>query len=144
MNDRAVSADDLAVCELPGSLRELADLIGIDAVWRLVQRWGGVRLFIPVTMPPEHEIAATIGPEAAEALAGHYGGDVLELAKGDHALRCLRNRAIVDQYDRGVPAARLARDYGLTLRTIRSIINRPPGMDGARREKHPGQLTLDL
>lgn len=65
---------DTEKADLFGSLMTL---IGSDALFRLIERYGGIRLYIPLTAKPESRIAQTIGLDAAQALAAEYGGILL-------------------------------------------------------------------
>lgn len=99
---------------LPESLADLVRLIGWDAARKLTKRFGGVRLYVPKTMKPEHEIAALIGLEAAEKLSKAYGGEHgPSLPKSDAMMRLMRDEEI--RRRRAQHSARvLALEYELT------------------------------
>ncbi len=109
---------------LPESLHEIADLIGLPATLKLVERWGGlIKLYIPLEITPEHPLAVTLGWEAAQALVVTYGGDeIRNIPRCAAGIRTLRNVAIRTEHDAGVSAVRLALKHGLTERQIWTIL----------------------
>ncbi len=109
---------------LPPLLREIEELIGLEAALALCRRWGGGRLFVPRKVTPEHPIARELGLEAAERFCGYYAGEELCVPMGAAILRHLRNRAIVSRYRAGESAGRIARDLGLTERWVYEIVGR--------------------
>ncbi|MCG5530952.1 hypothetical protein LRD18_08710 [Halorhodospira halochloris] len=101
----------------------LADHIGHTATVRLLRAYGGRRLYIPVTIAPDHPIAAAIGYRACEPLAQRWGGKRLDIPADQTAILNMRNRLIVDQYLGGEPVRSLARRYGLSPRMIRKVLD---------------------
>ena len=77
--------------DLPDSLRELAELIGLPSAMILTDRWGGVRLNIPVRMGPDHPLALYLSLKAARKLAGYYGGDRIAVPCGRAVMRAVRD-----------------------------------------------------
>lgn len=112
-------------------------MIGFPATMAIVKRWGGIPLHIPSHPGPEHAISQQAGLEAAHKLAGQYGGDTLDVARGVGALRCMRNREIVQLYDDGMSASKIARRFGLSRRQIFNILGTP-----LPEERDPAQLQL--
>lgn len=108
--------------ELPEGLREIAELVGLDAALKLTAAHGGVRIFIPLKCPPEHAIAATVGDYVAARLSNAYGGTYLYVPGVSSILRRRRDAAIVQAYDKGKSATFLARQHGITERQVRAII----------------------
>ena len=102
----------------PGT--ELLELIGEAALVRLAEAFGGTRLFVPVKMTPEHEIAQAIGIEAARALSARLAPDYIKVPLA-RAHRARQYRAA------GRSNAQIARALGITetgvanLRTIVAV-----------------------
>ncbi|MBF0339770.1 MAG: hypothetical protein HQL95_02245 [Magnetococcales bacterium] len=114
---------DIAVCELPPMLQLLVEVAGLPASLALAGRYGGTEVCIPVKLDPDSDLVATVGLESASRIAHHFRGEKIYVPKGDHALRCLRNRIIAREYDReGVTAGELALKHGLTERQVRNIL----------------------
>ena len=124
--------------ELPASLRELCELIGLPAALRLVERWGGVTaLYVPKNVPADHALARELGREAAVALSDIYGGDYLRnIPRAAGALRAVRDRAILRMRADRMPPADIALATGLTERWVWEILRR--GRDAREQCMLPG------
>lgn len=103
-------------------LRELEQLIGLDATLMLVDGWGGIVLYVPQTIPTGHDIERAIGEEAAAKLVGYCGGDHISMPKAEVFHRMKRDHEIYQQKMQKVPAWALARKHNLTIRHVWQII----------------------
>jgi hypothetical protein len=125
-----IDAADVDVADLPGTLRELAALIGLPATLTLIRHYGGVRLYIPKTLEPGHILVRLLGPEAAQRLVAHYlPGENFDVPRGQSLVRALRDRAIAAAAARGASSADLARGFGMTHRHVRRILHRADPVD---------------
>lgn len=106
---------------LPGILQEIAELIGMAAMLKLVAKYGGVRLYVPKTIATGHDLVELIGRQAAETLADHFGGEMLEIPKALLANVALRNVEIKQEY-KYLSQRQLALKYNLTERQVRNIV----------------------
>jgi hypothetical protein len=68
------AALDITPLMLPAVLRQIAELIGIDAAVKIARAFGGTSLTIPQTMGPDHKLAQLIGLADASTIAAHFGG----------------------------------------------------------------------
>lgn len=122
--------DELDPEDLPASLKEMVDVIGLQATLKLVEARGGVRLYVPFEIKPEHWISRLIGFEQAVKLARYYGGqDPFFIPRALDAVIAVRNREIRQKYSMGKTQAELAREYSLTERWVREIVNEVPAGD---------------
>lgn len=119
-------------------IADLADAIGYQPTVRLIRAYGGRRLYIPRKADPEHPLSLTVGHAAATHLADLYPGERLELPDEQSSILDLRNRRIVAEHRRGRDVRALARDYGLSARMIRKILDGA----GARRTASPPPETV--
>jgi hypothetical protein len=107
---------------LPGILREIAELIGLPATLNLVKHYGGVRLYVPRSMPDDHVLVSIVGHAEALKLAESFGGlPHFDIPKAQAVSIALRNSKIREEY----PASshrKLALKYGLTERQVRKIL----------------------
>ncbi|MFZ6748538.1 Mor transcription activator family protein [Undibacterium sp. Ren11W] len=118
-----LSADSISIDDLPQQLRQVADLIGLQATLVLVRHYGGVRLYVPMLMTPEHILSRLIGFETALKLASEFGGiDHFDIPRATGALRLVRNRQIADKYVKGKSLRNLALEYAMTERAIVKIL----------------------
>lgn len=114
----------LTLEDLPESLRDVVELIGLAATLNLVEHFGGlIALYIPRDIEADHQIAQAIGITAARKLATHYGTDCLRnIPRCVDGLRRIRDVDIVARREAGESPARLALAFGLTERQIWSIL----------------------
>lgn len=114
----------LALDDLPGSLRDVVDLIGLAATLKLIENFGGlIALYVPREIEPGHPIAIAIGITAARKLSDHYGTDCLRnIPRCVIGLRRIRDAEIHARRAAGETPARLARAFGLTERQVWAIL----------------------
>ena len=113
------------LAHLPESLRETAALIGLPATLKLVERDGGVRLYVPQTVPPGHALAELLGTAAADKLARAFGGgEHFDVPRCVIAARRARDEALAADYIAHHSYRMLALKYHLTERGVRKIIER--------------------
>jgi hypothetical protein len=108
--------------DLPESLHDVVELIGLAATLKLVEHYGGlIALYVPREIEPGHHLARNLGLAPARKLASRYGTDTLRnIPRCEEGLRRIRNAEIKAR--RGEGAARLALEYGLTERQIWTIL----------------------
>lgn len=109
---------------LPPKLAELVDEIGFPATLKLVEKWGGIRLYVPLedNLSAEHPIAKELGLDVARKLARAHS-EWLEVPRAARYLRGVRDKIIREAYD-DASAARLARRFGMTRRNVFYIVGR--------------------
>lgn len=112
----------LTLDDLPESLREVVELIGLSATLKLVEHYGGlIAVYVPREIEPDHRLARDLGLAPARKLAGHYGGDCLRnIPRCVEGMRRIRDAEIRARRAEG--AARLALEFGLTERQIWTIL----------------------
>lgn len=104
---------------LPPSLADLVRLIGFAATLKLVERFGGGRLYVPLEqhLTEQHPIVRAIGKEAARKLARDRKTEILEIPRAVAYMRVVRDRLMREQYETR-SASELAREYGMTRRNV--------------------------
>lgn len=117
----AIDQNTGEITRLPITLQEMDQLIGTKAVFQLVEKYGGIRFYVPQKIHADHELAKLIGMEAAEKLAREYGGSAHEIPRALLASIDRRNQEIKNEY-KTHSQRQLARKYGLTERQIRNIV----------------------
>ncbi len=79
--------------------RLIAEVIGELPARKLCAALGGTRVYVPMRVPRNHEIAAAIGAEAAQRLADHFHGTQLAIPKAH--LRRQRAIELLAEVDAG-------------------------------------------
>ena len=118
--------------ELPNSVREIAEVIGLDATLRLIsqlpvcQRPGRklpiVMLYVPKRLPPDHELVRMIGYPDAMKLVRVFGGEILYPASCRNVFKRFRDDAIVRMAGMGARTSVIAELFGMTDRAVRYIV----------------------
>jgi len=122
MLEQKTMAHEIDQSLLPGILLEISELIGMAATLKLVAKYGGVRLYVPKTLRPDHDLVEIIGRELAEEIKQRFGGEVLEIPKATLANAALRNISIRQEYE-FLSQRQLALKYNTTERNIRRILS---------------------
>jgi hypothetical protein len=81
MSSPAVSPRDL-----PSSLAEIVEAIGIEATLKLVTACGGSAVFVPKDPKPGALVVDAIGVDLARRLAQDFGGSYLDLPTAGRAV----------------------------------------------------------
>ena len=104
---------------LLSSLHDLHQLLGQEAVSALVQRWGGVRLYVPTKFRPDHPIAQCISQQHFRTLVDHYGGETLSIPR--HVQAPIKKSAIIDLLDRSLSHRQIALKVGVSQRYVEKV-----------------------
>lgn len=126
---RRESWEDLSTDLLPKVLQEFVRLIGLNPTMLLVERFGGLRIYIPLNPTADHQFAQIIGLDNLTKLSQEYGReDHFELPKAARALRALRDAKMRAEY--GPKSLRqLAAEHQLTERQVTRIVGTPTNVD---------------
>lgn len=131
-----LTADQVELNDLPQQLQTIADVIGLPATLTLVKHYGGVRLYVPMNMTPEHILSRLIGFDVALKLAKEFGGmDHFDIPRAAAAIRTVRNRSITDKYRKGKSLRELALEFMMTERMIVKILSEAGTNDECRQAK---------
>jgi hypothetical protein len=113
---------------LPTSMVELSEVIGLRHALAIAEAAGGTLIRIPLGRGPRASTAqrlqSLIGEAAYVTLVAHYGGCAINVPRCVKARRLARNWLILSAYDEGQSVTSLAKQYALTERQIRTILNR--------------------
>jgi hypothetical protein len=107
---------------LPAALRELARVLGDSAAMRLIGLHGGARVSVPKVATPDHPLRMALGPDAFGQLVREYGGETVDLPKGDAYLRELRHDQVRQCREQGLTVDETAKATGYTRRHVMNII----------------------
>lgn len=113
---------DLSMELLPKVLQDFVRLIGLQATMLLVERFGGLRIYIPLKPTADHHFAQLIGLDNLRKLSEVYGReDHFELPKAERALLAIRNAKMKAEH--GPKSIRqLAAEHRLTERQVTRIV----------------------
>lgn len=124
------------VAELPRSVQEIAEVIGVERSLYLVgqlprcyakdSRWPNAKsahviLYIPKQLTPDHPLVSMIGWHDASRLAEVFGGEILQPGSCAEIYRHFRDKTIVRMLRQGIPSTHIAELMGLSDRQIRNL-----------------------
>ncbi len=107
------------------------DAIGPEAALRLIEVFGGARIYVPVMGEPiEHSpLFPILGADALTALVNACSGDQFILPRCERYMRAQRNAEICRRHRAGERAWVLAVEFKLTESTIWEICRRGAAAD---------------
>jgi len=98
---------------------ELTRIAGAEATAKLIDRFGGTRLYVPVAAKPESELVAAVGMDAAVRLCRAFGGERIEVPRKHDVLR----ERILELGDRGLSRSAIALELKCTVRWVRHVLS---------------------
>lgn len=117
---------------LPTSVRDIAETLGIDVVFKLVEHFGGCEVRVPAGLRDGHPLLA-IGEDAARALCAYCPNDRIDVPK---SLDPKPSARLIEQLEqRGLTRSEIARELNISQRHVRRIANGEPAAD-------PDQMSL--
>lgn len=123
-HDQTPDPEDLVnVDKLPPTLRTLCRVLGHKAAFDLCKQRGGVPLWIPKSVTPDHHLVALLGPRGLAALVEALGGEVIEVPKYDRVAMQMRHQTVHGLLAQGLGPTRTALASGYTKRQVQNIQN---------------------
>lgn len=125
INDaQQILTDDEIIGLMPKSFAFIANLVGIPQALNIIDNYGGTKIFIPSkhALGIQHEFARVIGLNSLRILANQCGNNTIEIPMGTPITIAMRNRMIRNM-SQNESHSKLARKFGVTMRTIRSIVS---------------------
>lgn len=135
---------------LPKSVREIAEVIGLEATIRLIsqlpvcqrpdRKLPTVILYVPKKLPVDHEMVRMIGYQDAMKLVRAFGGEILYPANCRQVFKRVRDDAMVRMVEMGARLEVVADLFGMTPRAVRDIVAKreKASEDAARRGEQNG------
>jgi len=103
---------------LPETLAEVARVAGAAAALALARDRGGTVVYIPVAPGPDHWLVKSVGPEAAAAIAAHFGNCRVLIPLAGNRFYARAAAASARMMQDGASTAQTARALGLHVRTV--------------------------
>jgi hypothetical protein len=109
---------------LPSRVADLVRVVGLPVALKIVEKWGGTRIWIPKKAAESHWLCEAVGMDAFTKLCAAYGYSWLEIDRCRAAIRATVETRIVREHDQGASSHELALRYGYTQRGIRKLRRR--------------------
>lgn len=116
---------------------ELEEVIGEDALLRLVEAFGGTPLYVPQQAKPDGEIVQAIGADAADALSARFAPDYIDVPLA-------RERRARHYRAQGRSNTEIARTLGIGLRGVERLFRRLPDAPAKGSKTDPRQYTFPV
>jgi hypothetical protein len=113
---------DVCITDLPGTMQEMAGLIGLEPTLKIMESCGGDRIHVPLQLTLFHPLAELLGHDTAAQLSWYYGGMQLQIPKGSSLKRIQRNRAIWQARKSGSTIRELSARFGLDRRSVFKVL----------------------
>jgi len=107
-------------------MEELMQLLGQEAAFAVMTRFGGVKLYIPQKPEDAHPLADLLGREVLCRLCQALGGTYLEVPRNQARLRQLQRQRIHQLRAERLTQAQIARKMGCTERWVRQVLKQYP------------------
>ena len=120
-----VFSDEEIINLMPKNFAFIAKLIGVEASLNLIHTYGGTSVFVPNkhALKINHDITHIIGLGSLKQLSEKLGGANIEIPMGTPITIAMRNKAVREYAQKEKNKPKLARHFGLTLRSIRTILS---------------------
>lgn len=124
----------MKLTDLPNSVREIAEVIGIEPAMRLINQLPtclagteghkSVRpiLYVPKRLKPDHRLVEILGWHDALRLVEHFGGEILYPANCREVERGILRSYAMQLIAIGYRPELVAEKLGVTVRTVRNIV----------------------
>lgn len=110
---------------LPQSLKDIVEIVGLPEALKLVSELGGTRFYIPKDYKDDHKLLDNMSKLTLQKLINHYGGEIMVLPVCKTAIREARDWQVIHDADNtSLDVQQLALKYGVTSRTIQNILAR--------------------
>jgi hypothetical protein len=106
---------------LNGILEDVGAELGFTATSALAAWFGGMNLYVPGTVDPDHPIVSVIGIAPYRRLVAAFGGEVLCLPEGRQDEIDRRDRVIATMLGGGKGTKEIAGKTGLSERRVQQI-----------------------
>ena len=107
---------------LPAAVRELVRVLGEADAMRLIGLHGGARMTVPKRPKEDHPLRMALSPAGFDKLVAGYGGEALDVPKGDAYLRRLRHDHVRQCRAQGLTMDQTAEATGYCRRQVINIM----------------------
>lgn len=107
---------------LPAAVRELVRVLGDADTMRLIGMHGGARMTVPKRPKEDHPLRMALSAPGFDKLVYNYGGESLDVPKGDAYLRRLRHTHVHQCRQQGLTIDETAEATGYCRRHVINIM----------------------
>lgn len=101
--------------------KEIEELIGREKAVVLIERFGGISLYIPKTPTPRTPLVLALGHALGTEICDRFPASTVEIPSRLSLDQSRRRAAVLRDIDSGRPHSKIARTHGITARRVRQI-----------------------
>lgn len=120
-----VDATQIDLSVMPPLMREICKTIGVTDGLKLIEAYGGRRLYVNSTACPDCPLARVISMEALQKLVARFAGARLHLTKIDKVHIQLKHRLLHEMKAAKKPASAIAETLGYSERRVYQLTSKP-------------------
>lgn len=109
--------------EIPASLQDVIDTLGVSVTLKLVAHFGGTEIRFPKFPNDDHPVIKALGKEDGTALCSFLAGDPIYVPHM-RARKSARSDVLALK-EKGHSGPTIARALGISQRHVRRVANRP-------------------
>jgi Mor family transcriptional regulator len=111
-------SEELLRESMPESMRDLLRIVTLQDVLKIIQEYGGTKLYFPSSPVPDKGLGKLIGMQSATALGKYCGGVAFDIPTL-HMLRTkVRRNGVIQHLLAGAKISETARIFGMTARNV--------------------------
>lgn len=110
--------------EWPRTYARIVDAVGAKAAIKLIERYGGQPVYLPMNIPERHAIAELIGYMNTAALIDEFGYGTLVVPMGVQEGHREKRRQIITLLEQHRSHTAIARDLKVHVRTVERVAER--------------------
>lgn len=116
-----------SVKNLPASLQDVADTLGVGIALKLTTHFGGTEISFPKKPSDDHPILLALGKEDGTTVCKYFAGQLVYVPH----LRPRKSarREVMALQDEGKERREIARMLGISQRHVRRVANKPEPVD---------------
>lgn len=109
----------------------------MDAMLKVVERYNGIRLKMPIKAKPNHPLNEVIETSQFQALVDWFGGEEIDMPKLDSVIMQIKHQRVYQLRDEGLKVADIALRLNYCERRIRQLL-------AQRKASHRNQGCFDF
>jgi len=142
-----IAAATISHTELPGTLAEIAEVVGVETALKVAETVGGRRAYFAANPRPDNWLAVAVGLEAAKAIGSHLApgksGIELEVPLGPMGARARKWRLIHEMIAAGATKSEIVRVTGVHPKTVQRHRNGHTGYNAKVSKQREEQVDKD-
>lgn len=130
--------DPQLLLAMPPLFKELSKSIPVLVLLALAERFGGLRMYVPMRPNQSSRLASVLDLPSFNALAARFGKETIEIPRAAAMHRVARDQEIVKLLASGKSAGEVAHNFGVSRRTVHYAARRQYTQQGSSTDAGRG------